>query len=105
MLENGFSVAQAISSVIEQPLFDFALNTPAVIYEDELWVFIDNPEISSPAALKAATEIYHATVPDAVSAVHYVLTEWVSADHERVAMGLGRSVVSVRLTHAPKRMS
>lgn len=97
MLENGFSIAQAISGVIEQPLIEFALNTRAVIYEDELWVFIDKPEISSPTALKAATELCHATVPDTVSAVHYVLTEWVPTDLERVAMGLGRSAVSVRL--------
>jgi hypothetical protein len=97
MLENGFSIAQAVANVIDQPLFDFALNTSAVIYEDELWVFIDNPEISSPEVLRAATDVCHATVPDTVSAVHYVLTEWVPTDHERVAMGLGRSVVSVRL--------
>lgn len=97
MLENRFSVAQAISRVIDQPLVDFAPNAPAVIYEDELWVFIDNPQISSPAALKTSAEIYDAAVPDTVSGVHYVLTEWVPGDHDRVAMGLGRSAVSVRL--------
>jgi|GEM_PF-6979435 len=97
MLENGFSVAQALSQAIEQPLTDFVINTPAIAYEGELWVFIDNPEISSPVALKAATNIYGAEVPDTVSAVHYVLTEWLPEDHERVALGLGRSAVSVRL--------
>jgi hypothetical protein len=97
MSENGRNIAQAISSVIEQPLIDFAPNTLAVIYEDELWVFIDNPEISSPEALKAATEVYQVALPDAVSAVHYVLAGWAPSDQEKVAMGLGRSVVSVRL--------
>jgi hypothetical protein len=97
MLKNGLSVAQALSYAIEQPLVDFVLNTPAIAYEGELWVFIDNPKISSPVTLKAATDIYDAKVPDTVSAVHYVLIGWAPEDHERVAMGLGRSAVSVRL--------
>lgn len=96
MLENGVSIAQAISSVIEQPLIAFAPETPALIYEGELWVFIDNFEISSPDALKANKEIYQSALPDTVSAVHYVLSEWIPSDSERIAMGLGRSAVSVR---------
>lgn len=88
MLKNGFSVAQALSYAIEQPLVDFLLNTPAIVYEGELWVFIDQPEISSPVALKTATHIYGAEVPDTVSAVHYVLTEWVpEKDQDRFALG------------------
>jgi len=96
MLKNGLSVAQALSYAIEQPLVDFVLNTPAIAYENELWVFIDDPKISCPVTLKAATEIYDAKVPDTVSALHYVLTGWAPNDSERVAMGLGRSAVSVR---------
>lgn len=97
MQKNGFSVAEALSYVIEQPLQEFVLGARAIEYEDELWVFIDNSEIPNPEALKAATEIYDAEVPDTVSAVHYVLTGWAPEGHERVAMGLGRSAVSVRL--------
>lgn len=98
MLKNGFSVAKALSYAIEQPLVDFVPNTPAIVYEGELWVFIDQPEISSPVVLKTATHIYGAEVPDTVSAVHYVLTEWVpEKDQDRFALGLGRSAVSVRL--------
>jgi hypothetical protein len=97
MLENRFNVAQALSRTVEQPLVDFAPNALAIAYEGELWVFVDDPDISSPAALKAATDIYDAVVSDSVSAVHYVLTEWAPDDHERVTMGLGRSAVTVRL--------
>ncbi|WP_423681833.1 hypothetical protein, partial [Pseudomonas chlororaphis] len=97
MPENRLNVAQALSSVIEQQLIDFAPGMPAITYEGELWVFIDNPEISSPEALKAAKDILDVPVTDTTLAVHYVLTEWVPDDQDRIPMGLGRSVVSVRL--------
>lgn len=97
MSKSRFSVAHAISQVLEQPLVDFVPDMPAILYEDELWVFIDNPEISDPTALKAVTDIYEAPVSDTVSGVHYVLTKWVPGAQERVTMGLGRSAVSVRL--------
>lgn len=97
MLEYKFDVAKAIAHAIQVPLVEFAPTTYALTYEGELWVFVDSLEISSPKALQAAKRIVDVPPPDSVSAVHYVLTEWIPDDQEKVPMGLGRSAVSVRM--------
>lgn len=95
MLESGLNMAQAVSQAIEQPIIKLLPNVPAIIHDGELWVFIESPEISSPDALKDAQEILNAAIPPDLSAVHYVLQEWI-ADQDRVTLGLGRSVISTR---------
>lgn len=96
MPKNGFNVAQALSLAIQQPLLEYIPNIFALNYDSELWVFVDDPGISSPAGIKAASDIYEAKLPDDVSAVYFVLSYWVPIDHEKISLALGRSAVSVR---------
>lgn len=96
MQNNQFSHAESLSKAIGQPLLKFAHNTFALINEGEFWVFVDRNDISSPADLKENAEIYDIQLPDSVSAVYYVLINWIPIDQEKVSLALGRSGVSVR---------
>jgi len=96
MPKNGFNIAQALSQAIQQPLLEYIPSIFALSYESELWVFVDNPDISSPASIKAASDIYEANLPDDVSAVYFVLRYWVPEGLEKISLALGRSAVSVR---------
>lgn len=96
MPEDGFNIARALSVAIGQPLFKHTQQTFALTHDGELWIFVDQDDIATPAGLKAGTEVYDAPLPDAVSAVYFVLSHWLPEDQERIALGLGRSAVSVR---------
>lgn len=96
MDETRFDVAAAIARTMEISLEEFVPGTRAFELEGELWVFVDDPSISSPEQLKAATNISQATLPGSVAAVHYVLVYWIPTGQEKVALGLGRTAETVR---------
>nr|WP_315240782.1 NACHT domain-containing protein [uncultured Albidiferax sp.] len=97
MGEARFDIAMAIAWTIEVNLEDFVAGARAFELDGELWVFVDDPSISSPEQLKATTRISQAALPDSVTAVHYVLIYWVPTGQEKVALGLGRTAKTVRM--------
>lgn len=96
MNKTPFNVATAIASTMEISLEAFVSGARAFEREGELWVFVDDPSISSPEQLKAAANIFQAPLPDTVAAVHYVLMHWIPSGQEKVALGLGRTAETVR---------
>ncbi len=97
MGETQFDVAAAIAHTMGTSLEAFAPGARAFELEGELWVFIDDPLVSTPERLKSAAGITQSHLKDSVTAVHYVLVEWAPADLERVALGLGRTAETVRM--------
>lgn len=95
MTENGFNISRALSQVIEQPIFKLSDNTPYFVHDSELWAFVENIDINSPQDLKKRS-VYSAELPDDISAVYYVLCNWLPDSQEKVSLTLGRSAVSVR---------
>lgn len=97
MGETRFDVATAIARTMEISLEEFVPGTRAFELDGELWVFVDDPSISSPEQLKAAANISQAILPDSVTAVHHVLIYWIPTGQEKVALGLGRTAETVRM--------
>lgn len=102
MVGNQFDMAGALASALEEQPFDLAAGTTAFIHDQELWVFVTQPQIMSPSDLESA-DFFNAPLP-AVHAVHYVLINWeprgpASANKptgvaELVPLALGKTAVT-----------
>lgn len=98
-----FDTASALASVLEQQLFLLTPDTQAFIHDQELWVFVTRPQITSPEGLIAAIDIFDAPLP-LVRAAHYILINWEPhtqlqenkspAKLEQVSLLLGKAAVT-----------
>ncbi len=104
MLSEEFITELALSSTLEEELFDLAAGVQAFVRRNELWAFVNREEIQSPEELRKAPDILDATLPSDVYVVYYVLTYWNSHDTqiaskdsasaEQVPLQLGKSAVT-----------
>lgn len=102
--KNEFDTASSLASALELQLFQLIPGTQAFTHQQELWVFVDSPEITSPDGLKAGADVLAAPLPSDVYAVHYVLIHWDPLNHshsskgsaslEQVSLQLGKSAVT-----------
>ena len=97
MDEMKFDVAVAIARTLEIRLEEFAPGARAIELDGELWIFVNDPSISTPEQLKGEKSIIGMPLKDGVVAIHYVLVDWIPTDQERVALGLGRTAETVRM--------
>lgn len=97
MEQKAFDVAAAIADTMETQLVPFAPGAQALELQDELWVFVDDPSISSPRALNRASAIINKPLKATLKAVHYVLIYWAPESDESAILGLGRTAETVRL--------
>lgn len=103
MMANEFDTASALASALEQQLFELTPDTQGFIQDQELWVFVARPQITSPDDLMAAADIFGASLP-VVSAARYVLIHWEPRDQpqankstgdlEQVSLVLGKTAVT-----------
>jgi hypothetical protein len=105
MLKNEFDTASALGSTLAQELFQLAPDARAFTHHQELWVFVNRPQIMSPDDFKAAADIIDAPLPRDVYAAHYVLIHWNPCNHpqanksavdlDQVPLQLGKSAVTM----------
>ncbi|OVZ65615.1 hypothetical protein CDO46_04455 [Pigmentiphaga sp. NML030171] len=97
MEKSEFDVAIAIAQTLRVSLDDFAPGARAIEWEGELWIFVNDPSISTPEDLKRTPSITQASLKESVVAIHYVLVDWIPTGQERVTLGLGRTAETVRM--------
>jgi hypothetical protein len=104
MDQEHFDIAKAIATTMSRELEPYARDARAFELKGELWVFVDDPAISSPELLSEATELLsEATeirqkLPKVgLRAIHYVLTHWAPSGEEWIALGLGLTAETVRM--------
>jgi hypothetical protein len=97
MVEKSFEVAAAIAQTMETHLEPFAPGARAFELQGELWVFVDEPSVSTPEQLSAATGITQTPLKGNLKSVHYVLIHWTPENEEWVTLGLGRTAETVRM--------
>lgn len=104
MSKNEFDTAAMLASTLERQLLQWGPDAQAFTHNRELWVFVNRPQITSPDSLKAAADIFGASLPPDVYAVHYVLIHWDPRNHfqarkgaddlDLVSLELGKSAVT-----------
>lgn len=97
MDQEHFDVAKAIATTMYRELEPYAQGARAFELKGELWVFVDDPAISSPELLSEATAISQKPPKVGLRAVHYVLTHWAPSGEEWIALGLGLTAETVRM--------
>lgn len=97
MDQEHFDVVKAIATTMYRDLEPYAQGARAFELKGELWVFVDDPAISSPELLSEATEIRQKPPNVGLRAVHYVLTHWAPSGEEWIALGLGLTAETVRM--------
>lgn len=96
MDHKHFDVAEAIASTMDRNLELYAQGSRAFELNGELWVFVDDPAISTPELLSSATGISQKPLKVGLRAVHYVLTHWAPSSEEWRILGLGLTAETVR---------
>jgi hypothetical protein len=97
MDQEHFDVAQAIATTMGTHLEPYAQGARAFELKGELWVFVDDPSISTPNLLSAATGISQKPAKAGLKAVHYVLAHWTPTGEEGFTLGLGLTAETVRM--------
>lgn len=97
MDQEHFDVATAIATTMGRNLELYAQGARAFELHGELWVFVDDPAISTPELLSKATGVSQKPLKDGLRAVHYVLIHWASSGQEWLALGLGLTAETVRM--------
>lgn len=97
MDQEYFDVAKAIATTMDRHLEPYAQGARAFELNGELWVFVDDPAISTPELLSEATGISQKPPKVGLRAVHYVLTHWAPSGEEWLALGLGLTAETVRM--------
>lgn len=97
MDQEHFDVATAIAATMGRNLELYAQGARAFELHGELWVFVDDPAISTPELLSEATEVRQKPLNAGLRAVHYVLIHWAPSGDEWLALGLGLTAETVRM--------
>lgn len=97
MDQKHFDLAKAIATTMDRNLEPYAQGARAFELKAELWVFVDDPAISSPQLLNEATEISQKPTPNGLRAVHFVLPHWTPSGEELITLGLGLTAETVRM--------
>lgn len=97
MDKKHFYVANAIAVTMGTTLEPYAQGAQAFELKGELWVFVDDPSISTPDQLRAATAISQKPPKAGLRAVHFVLVHWTPSDEGWIALGLGLTAETVRM--------
>lgn len=92
-----FDVAKAIATTMDRNLIPYAQGARAFELKAELWVFVDDPAISTPELLTEATCISQKPLKMGLRAVHYVLPHWAPNGEELITLGLGLTAETVRM--------
>lgn len=97
MGQENFDVAKAIATTMGRNLEPYTQGARAFELKGELWVFVDDPAVSTPELLKDATEISQKPPKVGLRAVHYVLPHWAPSGEEWIILGLGLTAETVRM--------
>lgn len=97
MDQKHFDVAKAIATTMDRNLEPYAQGARAFELKSELWVFVDDPAISSPQLLLEATGISQKPTKIGLRAVHFVLPHWTPIGEELITLGLGLTAETVRM--------
>lgn len=97
MDKEHFDVAKAIAITMGRDLEPYVQGARAFELKNELWVFVDDPAISTPELLNEATEINQKPPKAGLRAVHYVLPHWAPSGEEWITLGLGLTAETVRM--------
>lgn len=97
MDQKHFDVAKAIATTMDRNLEPYAEGARAFELKAELWVFVDDPAISSPQLLIEATGISQKPTKMGLRAVHFVLPHWTPSSEELITLGLGLTAETVRM--------
>ncbi len=97
MDKEHFDVAKAIAITMGRNLEPCGQGARAFELRDELWVFVDDPTISTPELLNEATGINQKLPRAGLRAVHYVLPHWAPSGKEWITLGLGLTAETVRM--------
>lgn len=97
MDQEHFDVAKAIATTLDKNLEPYAQGAQAFELNGELWVFVDDPAISTPELLTKATGISQRPAKVGLRAVHYVLIHWAPSGDEWLALGLGITAETVSM--------
>lgn len=102
-MADGISgIAFALAQVLNVTVFEMVPGVPAFTHEQELWIFIDSVNITSPEHItQFPQDLPGIKTPPVISAVYYVLLNWRpqiqgrgANEAEKVPLQLGLSAVT-----------